>query len=161
MTEEQFLQELKEVADIFRRMVKLKDRKHAMTRRVYRNCFVGSQAVDRMVQAGWADTRREAVELGRIFQTHLGLFHHVSESPSPPSSLMSNSKKHSKQLMKFKDKNIFYRFSPRDDEDDDAAINSSGSATSTSRKKTRGKRSSWKRMLSWKQRPIIVEEEEE
>lgn len=84
------LEELQASATKFRSIVKLANRKYGM--RSYKNCFVGSQAVDKMLEAGLASSRTEAVELGRSWMTHLGLFSHVCDAHM------------------FKDKYLFYTF---------------------------------------------------
>jgi len=82
--------ELVRSASIFRSIVVLADRKYNL--RTYKGCFVGSEAVDKMLESGLASTRKEAVNLGRAWMTHLGLFSHVRHAHM------------------FKDKYLFYRF---------------------------------------------------
>lgn len=82
--------QLSKSAAQFRTIVQIKDRKYGI--RSYKKCFVGSEAVDAMLQAGLASTRTEAVELGRAYMTYIGLFKHVCDSHM------------------FKDKYLFYRF---------------------------------------------------
>lgn len=88
------LAELSASAAAFRTIVNIQDRKYGI--RQYKKCFVGSEAVDAMLQAGLASTRTEAVELGRSWMTYLGLFQHVCASHI------------------FKDKYLFYRFNNPD-----------------------------------------------
>ena len=64
----------------------------------YRRCFVGSEAVDFMVQSGWATSRDDAVRLGRSLQKEFNLFEHVVDPDRHP----------------FKDEYIFYRFTTTD-----------------------------------------------
>ena len=67
---------MSEVADLFRRGVKVQNnRYHART---YRKTFVGSQAVDFLVNSNLAKTRRQAVEIGRRLASELHLFDHVT-----------------------------------------------------------------------------------
>jgi hypothetical protein len=65
----------KDLADEFRSMVIVKDRKWRL--KTYRNCFVGSEAVDMLISSGHAKTREEAVLLGRRLGQVEGLFEHV------------------------------------------------------------------------------------
>jgi hypothetical protein len=84
------LQELASQAETFRGLVDVRDRKYHM--KTYPNCFIGSEAVDALLEAGLAESRAQAVELGRQFQKYLGLFHHVLN------------------VHVFKDKYLFYKF---------------------------------------------------
>jgi hypothetical protein len=43
----------------------------------YKRCFVGAEAVDFMVQSGWARSREEAVKIGQSLQKEFKLFEHV------------------------------------------------------------------------------------
>lgn len=52
-------------------------RTHTYHLKMYRNTFVGSEAVDFMVNSGLALTREDAVFLGQRFLTELNLFFHV------------------------------------------------------------------------------------
>ena len=45
--------------------------------KVYKRCFVASEAVDFMVQSRWASSREEAVVLGQELQKNFSLFQHV------------------------------------------------------------------------------------
>ena len=84
------LKELTEKAEEFKRVVDLRDRKYGM--RTYKQCFIGSEAVDRMIEVGLAKDRDEAVELGGNWMKFLGLFRHVCDDHD------------------FKDKHLFYKF---------------------------------------------------
>ncbi len=75
MTIEEFRNDLDAIAENFRQNVRLEDRKYHL--KTYRQCFVGREAVDYLVQSGAAPTRSEAVELGRALQTTY-LFEHVT-----------------------------------------------------------------------------------
>ena len=44
--------------------ITVKDRKHLFKK--YENCFVGSEAVDWIIDNNWANTRPEAVALGNF-----------------------------------------------------------------------------------------------
>jgi hypothetical protein len=63
-------------ADAFKQFVEVKNRMFHM--RMYKNVFVGSEAVDAIVYNGLAGSRREAVQLGRSLARELGLFEHVT-----------------------------------------------------------------------------------
>ena len=86
--------DLKEIADKFRSGITLKDRVWHF--KIYRDCFVGTHAVDFFLASKIAKTRVEAVEIGRDVMKTFGLFHHVS-----------NENEHD-----FEDDHLFYRFSP-------------------------------------------------
>ena len=81
---------LDKMAWLFRDGVTVKDRKYNL--KTYRQCFVGEQAVDFLVGASFADSRVEAIELGRSFAREFNLFEHVSGDHE------------------FKDQNLLYRF---------------------------------------------------
>ena len=70
--------ELLEIADIFRQGIKIRHNRHRG--KVYRNSFIGSQAVDFLVNSSLAKNRREAVELGRRLKDEINLFDHVTRS---------------------------------------------------------------------------------
>jgi hypothetical protein len=73
----------------------------------YKGCFVASEAVDFMVQSGWAPTREKAVELGQTLQKDFDLFQHVVE---PERHL-------------FADRYLFFKFNElntNDNNDDDS-----------------------------------------
>mmetsp|Transcript_31298 Transcript_31298/g.75298 ORF Transcript_31298/g.75298 Transcript_31298/m.75298 type:complete len:1825 (+) Transcript_31298:244-5718(+) len=67
---------LNTIASKLSRGLKIKDRKYKMKR--YRECFVGSEAVDFMVQSKFANSREEAVTLGNHLMEHFDLFYCVS-----------------------------------------------------------------------------------
>jgi hypothetical protein len=102
--------ELLQIAEAFERDVKVSSHfHHFMT---YKRTFIGSQAVDYLVNSGLAKSRNHAVFLGQRLLEDLNLFHHVT---------------HAHQ---FKDANLFYRFSRRCD--CDASSTTSDDASSTS-----------------------------
>lgn len=68
----------------------LQDRRHRI--KIYPNCFIGSQAVDVLVDNGFSETRTGAVHLGRRINKAFKLFSHVTGDHP---------------LM---DKHLFYRF---------------------------------------------------
>jgi len=70
--------------------VELQDRRYRLT--VYKNCFLGSQAIDVLMDHDFASSREEAVRLGRKLNEKFHLFSHVTND----------------HLLK--DKFLFYRF---------------------------------------------------
>lgn len=73
----------------FRANIVVKNRKHHLVK--YRNCFIGKEAVDWLINAKYATTRDQAVELGKsLFK--IGAFTHVHNDH------------------KFEDDHLFYRF---------------------------------------------------
>lgn len=67
---------IQEIAEKFHRGVKVKDRKFRM--KTYKDVFIGSQAVDWLIRHKMANSRREAVEIGRTLGTQMNLFQHVT-----------------------------------------------------------------------------------
>lgn len=57
--------------------VKVKNRRYRF--KEYKDCFIGSEAVNYMVSIGWAKSRDQAVKLGRSLQEQYNLFEHVVE----------------------------------------------------------------------------------
>lgn len=55
--------------------VKVKDRMYHFKK--YRECFIGSEAVDVLIESGFAKSRGDAVKLGRMLQKEYLLFDHV------------------------------------------------------------------------------------
>ena len=60
----------------FHDLMDVKDRKYGL--RTFKDCFVGSEAVDRLLEAGLAKSRDAAVQLGRILAKEVDLFVHVT-----------------------------------------------------------------------------------
>ncbi|CAK4073594.1 unnamed protein product [Aphanomyces euteiches] len=83
--------ELAAIAEALRSHVDIKDRKGGFLK-THVHCFVGSEAVDYLVEASYASTRPEAVALGQRLLRHR-FFHDVSNPDSP-----------------FQDGGNFYRF---------------------------------------------------
>jgi hypothetical protein len=81
---------LDEIADAFQRGVSIQDRKYHL--KTYKECFVGTEAVDYLVETGAAADRAEAVALGQVLQADLHLFEHVTRDHA------------------FGDEGLFYRF---------------------------------------------------
>lgn len=102
--------ELLKIAEAFQRDVKVSSHfHHFMT---YKRTFVGSQAVDYLVDSGLANCRNHAVFLGQRLLEDLNLFHHVA---------------HAHQ---FKDANLFYRFSRRSESDSSSTTSDDASSAS-------------------------------
>lgn len=83
-------QSMLDIADAFRNGVTLKDRKYLL--KTYKQCFVGSEAVDFLVNSGMADNRKDAVVLGKALSNDLHIFEHVARDHE------------------FADEQLFYRF---------------------------------------------------
>jgi len=89
MTPEDFLKDLDAIGEDFKQNVQIEDRKYHL--KTYKECFVGKEAVDYLVNSGAAATRQDAVELGRALQSTY-LFEHVTRDHQ------------------FADEYLFYRF---------------------------------------------------
>jgi Domain found in Dishevelled, Egl-10, and Pleckstrin (DEP) len=74
-TEHSLDPELKKLGALFRQGVNIKH--HRYHGKVYPSTFIGSQAVDFLVNSSIAETRREAVHLGRRLMHELNQFDHV------------------------------------------------------------------------------------
>jgi hypothetical protein len=84
-------------------------RNRSWMKRIHHSCFIGSSAVDFMVQSGLADSRKEAIGLGQKM-LEKKLFRHVNDSYS------------------FRDAYLYYRFA--EDEDTAESIGRARLATS-------------------------------
>lgn len=84
-----FDKDLDEIAEKFKSNVKLSDRSYRL--KTYKQCFVGSEAVDYLVQSGATATREDAVLLGNVFMEMHLIEHVLRDHP-------------------FKDEYLFYRF---------------------------------------------------
>lgn len=84
-----FDQDLEKIAVQFKEHVQLADRTYRL--KTYKQVFVGSEAVDYLVESGATTTREEAVELGKVLQ-EMRVFEHVLRDHE------------------FKDEHLFYRF---------------------------------------------------
>jgi len=69
--------DLEGIKDIMRIHIEIRNR--SFMRRVHRDCFLGSNAVDFLVSHGLADNREQAVEIGRKM-AEKGLLRHVTDS---------------------------------------------------------------------------------
>lgn len=80
----------REIGLALRRRVFVKDRRFRL--HTYRTCFVASEAVDSILEAGYATRREEAVEICRVLESSHRLFQHVTGDHT------------------FKDEYLFFRF---------------------------------------------------
>jgi len=69
-----FQQDLDRLAANFKENVKLEDRKFRL--KTYKQVFVGTEAVDYLIKSGAANSRQDAVELGKALH-QLNIFEHV------------------------------------------------------------------------------------
>lgn len=69
-------QSLSNIAEAFKAGVDVRDRQYHLKN--YKGCFVGSAAVDFLVDSGHAETREDAVMLGRALADQFFLFEHVT-----------------------------------------------------------------------------------
>lgn len=88
--------ELDEITRDFRTIVDLSDRKHGFPAKTYKNCFVGEEAVEKLIEKGMATDEQDAVRLGNLM-LQAGIFHHVQRAHA------------------FKNDYLFYRFSADED----------------------------------------------
>ncbi|KAL3905838.1 MAG: hypothetical protein SGILL_009516, partial [Bacillariaceae sp.] len=89
---------LKDNAKMFLQLVQLEDRFHFLKR--YRDCFVGSDVVTSMVYSGLVSSRIEAVQLGRVLEQKMKLFHGKNEFSDDSSSFYQLSPKGQKMRRK-------------------------------------------------------------
>jgi len=71
---EEFKKDLDKIALQFKENIKLEDRKFRL--KTYKQVFVGSEAVDYLIQSGAAVSRQDSVELGKALQ-EMHIFEHV------------------------------------------------------------------------------------
>ncbi len=89
-------EELESLATEFRSIFDIQHRKYGFPARTYRNCFVGEEAVARLLETGMAIDEGDALRLGNLLMAH-GVFHHVQRAHS------------------FKNEYLFYRFAVDED----------------------------------------------
>lgn len=70
------LPRLEEIGKALKANVEVADRRYHLSS--YKQCFIGREAVDYLVESGSASTRQQAVEIGRALQTSTCLFAHVT-----------------------------------------------------------------------------------
>lgn len=88
--------DFEELKNSLREIVDLRQRKYGFPPKSYDNCFVGSEAVAKMIEAGLAADEEDAIQLGNIM-LQAGVFHHVQRDHS------------------FKNDYLFYRFATGED----------------------------------------------
>ena len=67
---------LGQMAKQFKDIVDVRDRSYKRT--VYKDVFIGTDAVDAMLYNGMASSRKHAVQLGRLLANEFGLFRHAT-----------------------------------------------------------------------------------
>lgn len=88
--------DLEELKNSLREIVDLRRRKYGFPPKSYDNCFIGSEAVAKMIEAGMAADEDDAMRLGNIM-LQAGIFHHVQRDHG------------------FKNDFLFYRFAADED----------------------------------------------
>ncbi len=88
--------ELEEISRDFRSIVDIADRKYGFPVKTYHNCFVGEEAVAKLIEKGVAVDEQDAVQLGNLM-LQAGIFHHVQRAHT------------------FKNEYLFYRFATDED----------------------------------------------
>lgn len=83
--------DLEELSKIFGAIVDTRDRQYGFPAKNYTNCFVGSEAVQNLIEEGLAADEEDAVRIGNIMLQG-GVFHHVQRAHA------------------FKNEYLFYRF---------------------------------------------------
>ena len=83
--------DLEKLSQRVRGVVDIRDRKYGIPPKTYTKCFVGSEAVERMVAEGIASHEEDAVHIGNMM-LNAGVIHHVLDAHA------------------FKNENLFYRF---------------------------------------------------
>ena len=71
--------DLQELITSFRSKVVISDRTYGFPPKLYRDCFVGSEAVQLLIDEGMAADVEDALRLGHIM-LESGLFHHVQRA---------------------------------------------------------------------------------
>ena len=82
---------LEELSERVKRVLDIRDRKYGIPPKTYPKCFVGSKAVEKMVDEGIASHAADAVRIGNMM-LNAGVIHHVLDAHA------------------FKNENLFYRF---------------------------------------------------
>ncbi|MFC1814732.1 FAD-containing oxidoreductase [Thermodesulfobacteriota bacterium] len=104
--------DLEELATRVKRVLDIRDRKYGIPPKTYQQCFVGSEAVQKLVDEGIAGDEEDAVLIGNMM-LDAGVFHHVQDAHP------------------FENKYLFYRFAS-DEDHGTAARKTDGSAVSWS-----------------------------
>lgn len=88
--------DLEKLAAIFKSKVEISDRKYGFPSKLYKDCFVGNEAVLVLLEEGMANDVEDAVRIGNIM-LESGVFHHVQRAHA------------------FKNEYLFYRFATDED----------------------------------------------
>jgi pyruvate/2-oxoglutarate dehydrogenase complex dihydrolipoamide dehydrogenase (E3) component len=88
--------DLEELTRRVKGVLDIRDRKYGIPPKTYPKCFVGSEAVAKMVSEGIAGDEEDAVRIGNMM-LNAGVFHHVLDAHP------------------FENKNLFYRFTADED----------------------------------------------
>lgn len=102
-------EDLEEVCRLFREIVPIQDRKYGFPGTTYRDCFVGEEAVTKLIEHGMALDEEDALRLGNIL-LESGFFHHVQKAHC------------------FKNEYLFYRFIADEDHGGVAVEDGKGNA---------------------------------
>ncbi len=89
-------EDLEDITSSFKEIVELRDRKYGFPPKTFANCFVGTEAVQKMVEIDMAMDKADAVRIGNIMLA-AGVFHHVQRAHG------------------FKNEFLFYRFASDED----------------------------------------------
>ncbi|WP_136809276.1 FAD-containing oxidoreductase [Desulfosediminicola flagellatus] len=84
------------LGNVFRANVDIQDRKYGFPSKTYARCFVGEEAVQKLMESGLASDEEDAIRLGNIL-LESGFFHHVQRAHV------------------FKNEYLFYRFASDED----------------------------------------------
>ena len=84
-------QDLNELAASIKQILDIRDRKYGIPPKTYKQCFVGSEAVDKLIQEGFAADESDAVNIMNMI-LNARVFHHV----------------HDEHV--FKNEHLFYRY---------------------------------------------------
>ena len=83
--------DLEELSERVKRVLDIRDRKYGIPPKKYPKCFVGSEAVEKLVDEGIASHEEDAIRIGNMM-LNAGVIHHVLDAHA------------------FKNENLFYRF---------------------------------------------------
>jgi len=83
--------DLEQLSDRIKKLLDIRDRKYGIPPKTYPNCFVGSEAVEKLIEEGIAGNEEDAVRIGNMMLS-AGVIHHVLDAHA------------------FKNEHLFYRF---------------------------------------------------
>ncbi len=89
-------EDIEELAARMRASFDIRDRKYGFPSRTYEKCFVGKEAVGKLIEEGVAIGEEDAIHIGNMM-LNAGFFHHVLQEHA------------------FKNENLFYRFAEDED----------------------------------------------